>query len=296
MKVIKPVTLGAAQLVSSTAVDADVPVFSSIVDYPVGARVLYLSQVYESVQAPNVGHPPAENALYWALVGPTNRLAMFDGQVSTQTVADSPLAVVVATGLVNSLALLELRGSSVSVVGRDGAGGPVIYEAARELEASVVMDWYAYFFEPFSPLTEALFTDLPAYGNIHLEVSIQAPLASAACGEMVCGSAYFLGDAEYGGSVGITDYSRKTTTETGATRFQPRRFARRSSQRLWIGAGSLEGVYRLLAGLRATPCVWIGTEAPGFGPFTVYGWYRDFNIEVSYPLVNFCTLDIEGLT
>lgn len=296
MKVIKPVSIGRDQLVSSSVPEDDYPTYSPTTDYAVGDRVEYQSKVYECVQAPNVGNTPGEAPLYWALSGPTNRWAMFDSEVSTQTRGESPLQVVVRPGLVNSLALLELVGTKVHVIGRDGLGGPVLYETERTLEGSMVTNWYEYFFEPFSPLSELVLTDLPAYGSLHLDVSIIAPGAEVACGAMVCGTAYFIGDAEYGGSAGIIDYSRKETSETGVTTFRRRRFSRRMSQRLWLDSARFAAVYRLLSGLRATPCVWIGADAEGYGPLTIYGFYRDFSIDIAYPMVKFCNLEIEGLT
>ncbi|MGE8449106.1 MAG: hypothetical protein ACN6OP_00500 [Pseudomonadales bacterium] len=296
MKVIKPVSIGRDQLVYSSVPEDDYPTYSPTLDYQVGDRVVYESQVYECVQTPNIGNEPWAAPLYWSLAGPTNRWAMFDSEVSTKTLGSDALQVVVHPGVVNSLALLELAGLRVKVIGRDGLDGPVLYEADRVLEGSLVTNWYEYFFEPFSPLSEVVLTDLPAYGSLHLDVTIVAPGAEAACGAMVCGTAYFVGDVEYGGSAGIIDYSRKETSETGVTTFRRRRFSRRMSQRLWLDSARFAAVYRLLSGLRATPCVWIGTDAEGYGPLTIYGFYRDFTIDIAYPLVHFCNLEIEGLT
>ncbi|MNQ93708.1 hypothetical protein D3C85_1091890 [compost metagenome] len=296
MKVIKPVVIGPAQLVSSSVPDSELPAYSPETDYPLGSQVLYDSIIYECVQAPNKGHQPDQSPLYWAAAGPTNKWLMFDSEVSTQTVAPSPLAVVVKPGITNSLALLELGGSHLSVVGRDGLAGPIIYEHSLQLEGSIVSNWFEYFFEPFIPLSEVVLTDIPAYGSLHLEVTISAPGADAACGAMICGSAYEVGEVEYGGTAGIIDYSRKETSATGVTTFRRRRFSRRMSHRLWVDSARFNAVYRLLSGLRATPCVWIGTGAEGYGPLTIFGFYRDFSLEIAYPLVSYCSLEIEGLT
>ncbi|OZI31730.1 hypothetical protein CAL29_28055 [Bordetella genomosp. 10] len=296
MKVIKPVTIGQAQLLSSNVPENDAPAYDPNVNYALGSVVLYQGNVYQSVQAPNMGNPPNTSPLYWSLTGPSNRWAMFDDQVSTRTVVDSPLTVIVKPGLVNSLALLELDARRLEVTGRDGAGGPVIYEFERSLEGSLVTNWYEYFFEPFSQVSEVVLTDLPAYGSLVLQVSIIAAGASVACGSMILGSAYFLGEAEYGGSAGIQDFSRKDTSETGVTTFRERRYSRRSSQRLWVETGRFTAVYRLLSSLRATPCVYIGAESDDYGPLTIFGFYRDFSIDIAYPLMNFCNLEIEGLT
>ncbi|AZY48860.1 hypothetical protein ACLQ9F_11895 [Bordetella avium] len=296
MKVIKPVAIGRGQLISSSVPEEEYDTFDIKRDYKIGDRVQHESAVFECVQTPNIGHVPGQSPLYWATAGPVNRWAMFDNEVSTQTTGENFIKVVLRPGLVNSLALLELHATSITVVGREGLSGPVIYEAHKQLEGSVVTNWYEYFFEPFSRITELVVTDLPAYGNLHLEVTISAPGAQAACGALICGSAYFIGDAEYGGSAGIIDYSRKETSATGVTTFRRRRYSRRMSQRLWIDSARLGAVYRLLSGLRATPCVWIGADVDGYGLLTIYGFYRDFSIDIEYPMVKFCNLEIEGLT
>ncbi len=295
MKVIKPVVIGPSQLVSSNVPESEYPAYVSTKNYALGERVILKSIIYECVQTPNQGHEPGLAPLFWAAAGPTNKWLMFDAEVSTQTVVESPLRVVVRPGITNSLALLELAGSHLEVVGRDGPGGPIIYTHSRALEGSVVSNWFEYFFEPFSPLPEVVLTDIPAYGSLHLEVTLSSG-AEVACGAMICGTVYHVGDTEYGASVGIIDYSRKETSESGVTTFRRRRFSRRGSYRLWVDAARLNGVYRLLSGLRATPCVWIGTDADGYGPLTIFGFYRDFSIDIAYPLVLYCTLEIEGLT
>jgi len=57
----------------------------------------------------------------------------------------------------------------------------------------------------------------------------------------------------------------------------------------------LNKVQRVLADLRATPCAWIGTDVAGYEPLTLYGFYRDFSIDVAYPTTSYCSLEIEGL-
>ena len=50
----------------------------------------------------------------------------------------------------------------------------------------------------------------------------------------------------------------------------------------------------LRAALRATPVLWIGSES--FESLTVYGFYKEFSIDIAYPTVSYCSLTIEGLT
>ena len=296
MKVIKPVEFQRSMLIESNVPENDHSAWDEAADYAVGDLVIFEHAVYESAQTPNIGNQPDAEPLYWTYISATNRWRMFDSEVTTQTVVDDVLAVKVAPGLVNSMALLELRGTTLSVVGRDGEGGPILYEHSQSLEGSLVLDWYEYFFEPFEPVQEVVIKDIPPYGSLHLEIEIQAPGAQVAVGAAVFGSLYEIGRTLRGARAGILDFSRKETSPTGATRFQKRRYSRRMSPRLIVENTMVERVYRLLSDLRATPCVWVAADAPGLGFFTIFGFYRDFAIDVEYVSHSHCTLEIEGLT
>jgi hypothetical protein len=56
-------------------------------------------------------------------------------------------------------------------------------------------------------------------------------------------------------------------------------------------------VQRELEKVRATPCVWLGVpDVERYSPMTIYGFYRDFSLEVAYATTNLCSLEIESLT
>lgn len=295
MKVVKPVAIGDAQFVSSTAPETDYAAYVTGTNYAVGARVIYLHKIWESVQTPNTGNAPDLTPLYWANVSPTNRWAMFDGEVSTQTVFVSPLTAVVKPGYVNSLALFGLEGATLDVTVRNGLAGPIVYSRTQTLDGTIIIDWYQYFFEPSVQLGEVVLTDLPPYVDAHITASITGT-GTVKCGSMIVGTVYVLGDTQLGASAGIIDYSRKDTSAAGVTTFVKRKYSKRMSAQLWLSNVALNKVQRVLADLRATPCVWIGTDAAGYEPLIVYGFYRDFSLDVAYPTVSYCNLEIEGLT
>lgn len=294
MKVVKPVTIGAAQLVSSSVPETDYAAWDGVTNYAVGARVVKNHAIFESVQTPNTNQDPETKPLYWARVGPTNRWAMFDSEISTQTTAEGEITVVLKPGYVNSLALFGLQGSSVSVTVRDGADGPVVFEHQQTLDGSIITDWYQYFFEPIDQLEEAVVTGMPPYSNAHVTVSITG--TDVKCGILVVGNVYELGRTQRGVTAGIIDYSRKDTDATGKTTFIKRKYSKRVSAPLVVENSALNKLQRTLVTLRATPCVWIGTDAPGYQPLTVFGFYRDFSIDVAYSGHSHCNLEIEGLT
>lgn len=295
MKVIRPVAITDSGLIESSVPETDHAVYDPATNYAVGDQVIYDHVSYECVQTPNAGNAPDVSPLYWAPVGTTNRWLMFDGEVGTQTLADQSLEVTIAPGLVDSLALLNLLGANVRVVVRDGDGGPVLYDHNYPLDGSEVFDWYQYFYQPFIEVHEVVLTDLPLYGSAHITITLTGA-GSVAVGILIAGTAFFIGDTQYGATAGIIDFSRKETNQTtGATSFNKRKFSKRVSGQLMLENYALNNVYRILADLRATPSVWVGTDSAGFEPLILFGFYRDFSIEISYPTASLCSLEVEGL-
>lgn len=294
MKVIKPTTfVEATHLVSTNAVET-YAAYNAATTYAKGARVDYDTHIYESLVNSNTGNTPSTSPTFWVLVGPDNVHAMFDDQISTATVSTSPLTVVMTPGLMNSLALLGLVGNQVVVNITDGAGGPTVYSRTVSLDGSYVYDWYMYFFEPFTQIGEVVFTDIPPYLNARMTLTLSGG-GTVAIGQLSFGTFYELGDAEYGATAGITDYSRKDTDEFGATTFVERAFSKRMTARLMLDAMQMNKVQRVLSDIRAKPAVWIGAEGEAYQPLVVYGFYRDFTIDVAYPTKSYCSLEIEGL-
>ena len=295
MKVINPTLITSAQLISSTVPENEYLAYAAPTNYLVGVRVIYASKIYESVQTPNTGKTPDLFPLFWAAISATNRFMMFDSEVSSQTVGASPMTVVLAPGTpVNSLAILEVDAAAISISITDGPGGAVIYTYQRALDASNVSDWYEYFTLPFIPTRQIILTNLPSNGSARITITITG--GTVKCGYVVLGNVADIGFTQQNATIGIIDYSRKETSATGVTSFVKRKFSRRMTARSQFATPELNRIQRVLADLRATPAVWIGTELDGFEPLTVFGFYRDFSIDVSYGDANFCSLEVEGLT
>lgn len=300
MRLIKPVTIADAMLISSTVAEpaAGETAWVSGTTYAVGDLVIRASthRVYKRKVAGAGTTPPESDATNWEDFRPTNRWAMFDQEINTQTTGATPLTVTLAPGLCNSLALLELVGSQAQVTVTDGAGGPTVYGPVTvSLEQSSVADWYSYFFEPFSQRGTLILTDLPPYVSARVTITISGT-GTMKCGGFIVGSIYSLGATQYNVTAGIRDYSKKETDSAGAVQLAVGKFSKRMRAKLQVAAGSVGQIQTLLTDLRATPVVWIGDDTGTIEPLTIFGFYRDFELDVAYPTVNFYSLDIEGMT
>jgi len=296
MKAIKPTAITSAMLVSTTATET-YSAWNAATAYVAGNIVLRTAteRLYERLVSGTTATAPESDTINWLDIGPSNKWAMFDNYASTQTSQATPLTVVVKPGLVNSLALFSLEGTSLAVTVRDGLAGSVVYSYSQSLDGTVLADWYQYFFEPYDPVSDVVLTDLPPYGDAHITVAVSGA-TTAKCGIMAVGTVYPLGDTMSGASASITDYSVKSTDAYGTTSFVVRAYSKRMSAKFMLDNAQLNKVQRVLSDLRATPCVWVGTSAQSFAPLTVFGFYRDFSIDVAYPTMSYCSMEIEGLT
>lgn len=300
MKLIQPITITDARFISSTVAEpaASETAWVSGTTYAIGDLRIRTQthRVYKRKTAGAGTTPPESDPTNWDDFGPTLRWAMFDQEVNTQTTGTSPLTVTIAPGICNGLALIELVGTQAAITVTDGAGGPTVYSATVSLEQSSVSDWYQYFYEPFSQRSSLVLTNLPPYGSARVTVSITGG-GTLKCGGFIVGTVYSIGSTQYGATAGIRDYSRKVTDDvTGVVSLEPRKFSKRLRARLQVSAGQAGVIQTLLASLRATPVVWIGDDTGTYEPLTVFGFYRDFELDVAYPQVSFYSLDVEGMT
>lgn len=302
MKVIKPQPIVDANLFSSSVPETDYAVWSAATTYALGDRVIRTGthRIYESLVSSNLNQIPENTTIVslpsapkWLDVSATNRWKMFDSMVNSQTEASTSLTVVVTPQNANSIGLFEVEGTSVNVQ-VELPSTLVVYNKTISLEDSSATDWYEYFFTPFQQVTQVVLTDLPAYYSAQIRVTFTG--SAIKCGHLATGFSYDLGEIQYGASAGITDYSKKETDVYGNTTFMQRAYANRMSAKMWFDNSGLNNVHRILASLRATPCVWVGTDDAAYGPLVVYGWYKDFSIEVTYATTSYCTLEVEGLT
>lgn len=296
MKVIQPVIFQTSQLLSTTAVET-YSNYAAGTTYNIGQKVVYGLRIYESLVNSNLGNQPDTNPTKWLDIAPANRYACFDNTISTVTTGTSPLVIEVQPGKIcNSLSLLNISGAtSLQIEVKDNVGGNVVYTKAINLDATSVLDWYMYFFEPFDLRDTVVLTDIPPYGNSVIKITLSGS-GTVSLGNFIYGTSTEIGDVQYGVTVGIRDYSVKDTDDFGNTIFVKRAFSRRMEPQLFLENTKLRYVYNLLSELRATPTVWVGSEDAGYEPLVIFGFYKDFTVDIAYPSHSLVRLEIDGLS
>lgn len=297
MKVIKATTFQNSMLTSTTATNA-YSNWSSGTTYAINNRVTYNNKTYESLQNSNLNKQPDTNPTWWLLIGADNKHAMFDQTVSTGTTAGTSLTVVLAPGTIDSLALINLDCEIVTITVKDAPGGTVVYTYTGGLSGVTVGDWYQYFFyDPLLKRTQLVFQNIPPYATCEVTLVFTRASGTISVGECVFGLLTNIGDTQYGATAGIIDFSKKSTDDFGNITFVERPYSKRMSSRVMVSNVNLNRVQQLLYSLRATPSVWIGSDDALFEEaLVVYGFYKDFSMEIAYPSHSICSLEVEGLT
>ncbi|MDQ1925156.1 hypothetical protein [Massilia pseudoviolaceinigra] len=296
--VLAPVAITGAMIVSSAVPEADYPTFSMLKAYALGERCIstVTHRIYESVSASsNVGHDPTDlinqfgAVPWWVDQGPTNLWAMFDGYVSTKSAA-SPLAITLRPGSFNSVALFGLEADGLSIAVRDAPGGNVIYAYSDDLEGSEPGDYYEYFFDRFKPQTDFVVTDLAAFNNAEITVTLTRVTGLARCGLLALGDMKPIGLTEYGAKVTPNSYSFIDVDKFGRTKITPGANTTDMSVTAKLGIAEAAAVYATLKEVQSVPCVVIATDLVDYSPLRVFGLPTP---TLSFDGPDLCTVSLE---
>ena len=140
-----------------------------------------------------------------------------------------------------------------------------------------------------------VFLNMPTYPNATVEIIVTALAGQdALVGVCAIGHQFNLGTTNHGTGISIIDYSVKNIDSFGNFDITQRGFSKRADYDVSIDTGRVGFVQNYLSQIRSTPVVWIGNE--DFESTIIYGYYRDFDIVLSSPLLSQCNIVVEGLT
>lgn len=298
LRIIVPVEVTPARLVSSNLPETDYAEWNSGTTYALAARVIVVAdhKVYQSLQASNTNHiPGGANNTWWQEVSPTNRYKMFDTSNSTISTGTDTITFTIQPGrTINGIGLLSMQNvQSARVVMTTSLEGTVFDTTYDLREVIHEANWYSYFFDVASLVSDFTVLDLPAYGQATLTVTLTGT-GTIGLGTFVMGSQMFIGlGTEYGARVSIQDYSRTEYNDYGDLILVRRNYSQRATFDMTLTKAETDYVNRVITSLRATPVLWIGTEE--YESTILFGIFKEFEILYSYPLHNKCSLQLYGL-
>jgi hypothetical protein len=293
MQAIVPISLGTSNVTN------DIPITETLWTagtYTLGTQRYKDIWLYEVIADPSTTKEPgvAGSQTDWKLVGAINKYKMIDNRANSVSTKTTSMSIsITCPSILESLALLNIQGISVRVKIDTIETVPVnIFDRTIQLQDySEVFDWWDYFYGTSSEKNEVLITDIPPYANVTVSIEISGPVCSL--GEVSLGKLFDLGWTQFESSCSILDYSRKEVSDTGDTVLVQGVFVKKIDYSIQIPRAKTSSIYKFLSQYRATPLVWIGEVERE--ELSVFGFYRDFNIILSNPAVDLCSLNVEGL-
>jgi len=288
MRVIKPITVTDAILASSTIPEPDTgETVWTAGTYTLGTRRILTSthKIYEVVADPSTSDDPltgiAKTPATWVEVQPTNRWAMFDNVNSTVSTGNN-LTVSLTPGKVAAgLAAFGVSAESVNITCVSASAGEVYNRDIVMLNNDAVADWYTYFFEPIVYIDQFILTDLPAYSDLTVTITLNG--ANSSIGTLTIGNVIDLGVALYGTNWQGLDFSKKERDQFGNVVLTQGRTADRLDYNIHTDKGRFGYVKQQLRLLTGVPSVWIGNPDDVNDGTAVFGYYVDNQINIGNP-------------
>ena len=296
VRIVPPITIWDDNLTFSNVTEEDYVEYDELTEYEAGERVIIKTGVHKIYRSTTtqIGNYPPDSLTTWIDEGKTNKFRMFDMSVNSATTRDDLLNVsVTPSGYINAIVLMELFGEYVEVEATSTASGVVYRRTIQLQDYTDVTDWYQYFYFEFLRFDAMILTDLPAYDDLTIQVSVYNEGGVCECGVFAMGRQKIIGEELYGTKIGINDYSVKTTNDEGVTSVAEGAYSKRADISLAIENNKVDSTQRLLAANRATPIIYaVGNK---YSSNVIMGYYKDFDITISTPAFAECSLSIEGL-
>lgn len=259
------------------------PPWDGLKTYAAGERVFLTNthRVYESAKAGNLGKTPADPAnqynaggvaTWWIDIGPSNRYAMFDSMVSTQTLSPSPLTISLTPGAFNGFALFGVDADAFSVVVKDAPGGNIIFsEYGTDLDATAPEDYYEYFFERFKPLRQFIRAGIEPYGSAEITIDLFKATGQIGVGMVAVGDLRPIGIPQRNATVEPQDFSYFKQDAFGNTTVKKRNNATSMNISAIVEPDAANSVLDTVKEVLGTPVVVVGSQARSYEWLTVFG-------------------------
>jgi len=306
--VLVPLVVTTPMLTSSTIAEpaAGEAVWAAATSYTIGQQVIRVEthRIYENIIAGVNSTLPelAANGTTprWLDVGPTNRWAVFDTLVSSQSTIVSPLTFVLKPGFFNAIALYGLEGATVSVSIKDTPAGAVFYTKTIDLIEPPI-DYYDYYFGLIRLSTKAIFKDILPQADPELTVTISAGAGIAVkAGMIAIGDlrALMLSSGQGGTLSGAKakpiTYSYISTDAFGNTKIIKRAKATDLEISAVVPKADTDAALLTMQSVLDIPAVWIASDQPGYEGLSVFG-LASGDVTYQSPIHSTITINVKGL-
>ena len=311
MKVVTPITMTDGKLTSTNMTETDEADWLVGTAYVVSDLVQSTTThtIYRCIAASTGDDPDIEIAAFadpliedpatahWQIISATNIWKLFDEKPSDLcTNATSIYAKVTPAEIVGGVGVFGVVGESVQIKMTDPVEGVVYDETIDMQDETVVVDWYTWWFESIVQLPEYVAVDLPPYTDAFIEITITNTGGTAACGQIVLGSVFSMGNMMVDGSGwSILDFSSVDVDVYGNLSAVTRNATRLSDFNVQFDTGISLSIDNKLKSLRGgRPAIWVGSTDHKKAAQN-YGILRDARPYYQEGDMTLMTVKIQGL-
>lgn len=299
--IVKPEYTTDATLNATNVSEADYDLYDSLETYSINDTRIFISTnkhwVVRSLIDNNTGNIPTglNTDTSWVKVSETNRWKMFDLKTTSQTFNDDSIEVtLLGVSTMDSIALLNIEGSSVDV-SITNMSDEVVYTNSENLVTTEnVYDWYTYFFAPLIRKKDVVFLDIPPYGQCTVDIAINYTGAVAKCGTCLIGKRIDLGVTLHGTKVSNIDYSIKEADDFGDFTITERGYSKTMDVSAYVNKPFTDYTVNILNQFRATPVLYVATEE--YTSSYIYGFHKNYEVDYTFPNQNNLTVEVYGLS
>lgn len=301
MRVITPLAITDARLTSSTIAEPDTgeTVWNAATAYVLGNIVIRTNthKKYENILAGTDAGVPENTPLRWVEVGSTNKWAMFDTLRNTQSIKTGPVTVVLTPNeRIDSIGLLSVDADSVSIVITNGM--ETVYSFIQTLDTREVLDWYDYYFEPFSKIPNIVRFDIPPYTGAVITITFTS-VSPVKVGAIVLGNQTYLGRATMGVLSEEVNFSRIEREVTGESILLQRRSIPKITVQAVADKTLINKIRSTRSDLNAMPAVWSGLDDKidnqYFETVLLLGVYKRFEVVLNNANMIDINLEVEEI-
>jgi hypothetical protein len=281
-------------------VGADPALWNAATAYAAADRVTRSTthRIYQRLIAGTTATAPESDLVNWVVVGPTNKWAMWDASNSSQTQKAENFSYHIflgASDVADTVVFDNVDADVIRLIAFTDGFSTEVYDETIVLKTHNVDNWYDYFFSDFVYAKTAVFDGLPPLTGMIFSVTVFKSGSIAKVGTCVVGRSRRIGWTHFGASVGLVDFSVKSTDSFGNTTFVERPYSKRMNVAIEIRSDRVDEVVNALAPYRAKPVMYLGVGGR-YASMVMLGKYQSFDVVIPGPVFSQCNLEIEGLT
>jgi len=232
----------------------------------------------------------------WVQIAPTNYYAMLDARTDSQTTQANDIVMTFDIQNQDTFSLLNLKAVSVTLSLYDNSLGAISYtnNVVTQDESSVI-DFYSYCFNEFVYTDSVYIDDIPLTQDGVLTVTIDGD--SVGVGRLVIGKSIFIGDTDYGVSLGIESYSRRDIDTFGNVNLKQRGSVNIDTYSIKVPTSKVIELRSTAKKYDAIPLLFIGDESEDtiVENLLNFGYWTSFNMVLPNPVNSTLSLSIKGI-